>query len=248
MLTDNSDHPISRPEQPSHPPIWEQLLPGRLPPGLEPPDPESPRGRILAAARELFAERGFGETSTRTIADRAGVNLAMLNYYFGNKELLYRRAVAGQFILMARDLLMALPPDLPPEELIIGQPRRIIAVLRRHPVGVKLVRRELAEGGDRLKGVLQELGDAGPAGAFKTMLAAYEKAAGAGRLKSHPPLDVIQFLISISYGFAFLAPFFEAVMGVTAGDDQRWDERLKVFEGILRKGLEAGEGGDAKSD
>ncbi len=42
--------------------------------------------RILDAAESLFAERGFTETSLRTITTAAGVNLAAVNYHFGSKK------------------------------------------------------------------------------------------------------------------------------------------------------------------
>ncbi len=42
--------------------------------------------RILHAATLLFAERGFAETSLRTITGMAGVNLAAVNYHFGSKK------------------------------------------------------------------------------------------------------------------------------------------------------------------
>lgn len=42
--------------------------------------------QILTVAEELFAEKGFDGTSVRDIAQRAGVNLAMISYYFGSKE------------------------------------------------------------------------------------------------------------------------------------------------------------------
>jgi AcrR family transcriptional regulator len=48
------------------------------------------RGRLLLAALRLFAEKGFAKTSTREIAQAAGVNLAAIKYYFGDKEGLYR--------------------------------------------------------------------------------------------------------------------------------------------------------------
>lgn len=37
-------------------------------------------------AEALFAEKGFNGTSVREIADKAGINLAMVSYYFGSKE------------------------------------------------------------------------------------------------------------------------------------------------------------------
>src|SRR5438067_884041 len=41
---------------------------------------------ILTKAEELFAAKGYDGTSVRDIADVAGVNLAMISYYFGSKE------------------------------------------------------------------------------------------------------------------------------------------------------------------
>ena len=42
--------------------------------------------QIIETAETLFAERGFDGTSVRDIADEAGVNVAMISYYFGSKE------------------------------------------------------------------------------------------------------------------------------------------------------------------
>ena len=42
--------------------------------------------QIIKTAELLFAERGFDGTSVRDIAHEAGVNIAMISYYFGSKE------------------------------------------------------------------------------------------------------------------------------------------------------------------
>ena len=57
-------------------------------------DPEA-RAKIAAAAEELFAERGFDGAAIRDIARKAGVNGAMIHYYFGNKEGLYHAMLEG---------------------------------------------------------------------------------------------------------------------------------------------------------
>lgn len=44
------------------------------------------RIHILEVAERLFSEKGFDGTSVRDIAGQAGVNLAMISYYFGSKE------------------------------------------------------------------------------------------------------------------------------------------------------------------
>ncbi len=41
---------------------------------------------IIDAAQKLFAESGFDGTSVRDIAHEAGINVAMISYYFGSKE------------------------------------------------------------------------------------------------------------------------------------------------------------------
>jgi AcrR family transcriptional regulator len=45
--------------------------------------------RIKQAAKKLFTQKGFAETKTREIAEEAGINLALLNYYFRSKQRLY---------------------------------------------------------------------------------------------------------------------------------------------------------------
>lgn len=50
--------------------------------------------KLLDAAGPIFAEVGFRAATVRDISSRAGVNLALVNYHFGDKEALYSAAVA----------------------------------------------------------------------------------------------------------------------------------------------------------
>jgi len=45
--------------------------------------------KIKAAAKKLFTQKGFAATRTRDIAEEAGINLALLNYYFRSKSKLF---------------------------------------------------------------------------------------------------------------------------------------------------------------
>jgi AcrR family transcriptional regulator len=54
---------------------------------------EDTRRRILDTAIEVFAAVGYEAASTRALAERAGVNLPAIPYYFGSKEGLYRAAI-----------------------------------------------------------------------------------------------------------------------------------------------------------
>lgn len=54
---------------------------------------DSTRTRLLEAAGQLFAERGFSATSVRDVCELAKVNIASVKYYFGDKEGMYLAAV-----------------------------------------------------------------------------------------------------------------------------------------------------------
>jgi AcrR family transcriptional regulator len=55
--------------------------------------PDTTKARLLDAAGEEFAAKGFEAARVRTICERADANLAAVNYHFGDKEQLYVQAV-----------------------------------------------------------------------------------------------------------------------------------------------------------
>ncbi|GGT37600.1 TetR/AcrR family transcriptional regulator [Streptomyces purpureus] len=55
------------------------------------------RERILEAARELFAERGYDKTSVRGIAKAADVDPALVHHYFGTKDEVFAAAIEVSF-------------------------------------------------------------------------------------------------------------------------------------------------------
>ena len=52
------------------------------------------RAAILAAARQTFAENGYQKATIRAVAERAGVDPALVMHHFGNKNALFRAATA----------------------------------------------------------------------------------------------------------------------------------------------------------
>lgn len=93
------------------------------------PDADT-REKLLQAACVAFADKGFRETTIADICDRAGANIAAVNYYFRSKDNLYveawRRAFHRSLATYPPD--GGVPPGAPPEARLGG---RIRSVLRR---------------------------------------------------------------------------------------------------------------------
>ena len=56
--------------------------------------------KILISASKVFTEKGFSGTRTRDIAEEAGINLALLNYYFRSKEKLFEQVMKVKIVLL----------------------------------------------------------------------------------------------------------------------------------------------------
>jgi AcrR family transcriptional regulator len=95
--------------------------------------------RIQQAALEVFSEHGFKGATTREIAQRAGLNLALIKRYFGGKEGLYD-AVVGAY---AHEMLVDL--DYPPRETLEEELRSCVrAHMERFSRDIRFIRVTLA--------------------------------------------------------------------------------------------------------
>ncbi len=74
--------------------------------------------KILDAARKLFTQKGMGATRMQEIADEAGINKALLHYYFRSKQKLFEQTFRDAFGQMRPRIQMLLTADMSIEERI----------------------------------------------------------------------------------------------------------------------------------
>jgi AcrR family transcriptional regulator len=117
------------------------------------PSPDT-RERILGAALDSFAEKGFDGASTREIAGRAGVPLGLLQYHFGSKQKLWQAAVDRAFGDINRELDAAPTQALDAGDELARTRAGIRAHVRfvaRHPEFVRLMHDEGKRRGPRMR-------------------------------------------------------------------------------------------------
>jgi AcrR family transcriptional regulator len=112
--------------------------------------PREPRQRILDAAAEVFAERGFGGAGVDEIARRAGVNKAMLYYYVGDKAALFGEVVSACVGRISEAVTAALAETEDPRARLRAIPRAFVRTVRERPFLPQLMLREIAAGGPNL--------------------------------------------------------------------------------------------------
>jgi len=98
------------------------------------------KAKLLDVAEERFAEQGFDATSIRELAHQAGMNPAMVHYYFGSKRELLLAVLDRSFEPLAHAVAELRNADTAPIEDVT---RLLFDTFRRHPALPRLIVREV---------------------------------------------------------------------------------------------------------
>jgi TetR/AcrR family transcriptional regulator len=114
------------------------------------------RATILKAAGQVYAEYGLAGARTEGIAAAAGVNKALLYYYFKSKEGLYQAVVGSQvreFQMQARGVLSAKGPAGP---ILLRYVSYHFDFMANHPNYPRIFQRMMMEGDPALERMIRE--------------------------------------------------------------------------------------------
>ncbi len=177
-------------------------------------DQQDLKRQILDAAEALFADNGYAATSIRRIADRSGVNPALVHYYFGQKKKLLQsvmeRAVEplGQAIAEMKN-----GPEASPEMIA----RLLISMATEHPHIPRLLIREVFLPGGEMQQYFTDNMAPRLGGALPALLSREQSA---GRLRDDADPAVSAMLILAVSMFPFIArALAEPVLGIRYDKD-----------------------------
>ena len=204
---------------------------------------ESTEQRILDAAHAVFLRRGTAGARMQEIADEAGVNKALLHYYFRSKD----RLAEAVFRRVAERLLPAvigvLASDLELQEKVARVVELELDHLSRSPYLPGYLISELHHHPDRPRQLIQAIVGAPPESirprVFHSLEQQIDAAVRAGRMR---PIAVEQFVVNLLslciFPFA-MRPMLTAVLGIDEKGfdrfiDRRRRELAPFFLGALR--------------
>jgi TetR/AcrR family transcriptional regulator len=186
--------------------------------------PEETRAAILQAAVREFAQAGISGARTDAIARAAGVNKALLYYYFHDKETLYGAALDHGLSQLSDHMIEVLHRQLAPREMITTYVGAYFDFIAGHPYYRNLMQREMLRAGygsphmPRLaKRYFQPLGE---------KLAEIIRAGiGAGEFRNIDPQHFVSSMVALVVFYFTSAPVMKAVSGFDPLSPERLAQR-----------------------
>ena len=183
--------------------------------------PEQSRAAILKAAVREFAQEGVAGARTDAIARSAGVNKALLYYYFKDKEAMYRAVLDQVFGGVRAAIHNALAQPLPPRERLASYVCAHFDYIASNPLYPRIVQAEFLRAGrdpSRLQRVAKEYFRP----VFLEISALLKAGAQSGDFRQVDPVHFIPSMISVIVFYFNTAP----IMKVMTGSDPMSPERL----------------------
>lgn len=197
--------------------------------------------RIIDAARKVFTQHGFHGARMQEIADEAGINKALLHYYFRSKEKLFDVIfidLLGKFQAAFQGIFAS---DKPFPEKIRLTIESDIDILMRYPEVPLFLLSEIARQPEHIAERVREIGLSNLLEEFSRHV---RRAVRKGEIRKVDPLELMINILALSR-FPFVGrPLLQAIADIEDDDFQAMMKRRKkqvadLLIGDLQRGLSA---------
>jgi TetR/AcrR family transcriptional regulator len=176
--------------------------------------PEESRAAILQAAIREFSREGVAGARTDAIARAAGVNKALLYYYFKDKETLYAAVLDQVFGGLSQSIQKALSSDLPPREKLLAYVGAHFDYIASHPLYPRITQGEMMRAARGAAPQLKRIAKQYFVPLFRKVAAVIAEGQATGDFRPVDPLHFVPSMIAIIV-FPFTnAPVLRTVAGV----------------------------------
>ena len=204
-------------------------------------DDTDTRDRILDAARTAFRERGTAGARMQEIADAAGVNKALLHYYFRNKETLARGVFLREMQHLVRPVFGVLGSERPLRAKVEAVVALYLDTLSAMPGLPAYVLSEIHYHPERLADFLSEVAGADPRGladgVFAVVGRQIDEEVAAGRMTRIRPEEFVVNLISLCVFPFAAAPLLRFMLGGEAPLEELMARRRETLPDVFLRGL-----------
>ena len=190
-------------------------------------------GRIVAAAEHIFAERGLAGARTEEIAKAARVNKALLYYYFGSKENLYRFVLELLFSQLLVAVEYAPAANALPRGQLLAYVNGYFDFVSGHPNYPRLVQREVMDSGKHLSWIVQRYFRP----LHRRLSRAIEAGIFAGDFRRVDPQQTVLTIIAMTVFYFAAAPVLSEIWGRDALRRQAVAARRRAILDFLEHGL-----------
>ncbi len=119
---------------------------------------ENTESKILDAAKNVFQSKGMDGARMQEIADNAGINKALLHYYYRSKQLLFESVFKNAFSLLAPQINAILNDDSSIENKIRNFTSNYISFVIKHPYLPNFVLQELNRNPEFISKIQEKIG------------------------------------------------------------------------------------------
>jgi len=186
--------------------------------------PEESRAAILKAAVSEFAREGVAGARTDAIASSAGVNKALLYYYFKDKEALYQAVLDEVFSGVRSAIHQALSQHLPPRDRLRAYVHAHFDYIASNPLYPRIVHAEFLRAGrdpSRLQGVAKQYFRP----IFSELSFLLKEGADTGDFRRVDPVQFIPSMIAVITFYFITAPIMKVMTGFDPMSPVRVAER-----------------------